>query len=93
MVAWIVYTCNLRPSYSTLIVNFNLQHAEALAQLREKKEEVSRLSFFGESDKKKSADFVEALQVGFCLVILCSTSQMKLSPNDDKSSHRRESEW
>lgn len=39
------------------------QHAEALAQLREKKEEVGRLNLVGESDKKKSADTIEALQV------------------------------
>lgn len=39
------------------------QHAQALAQLREKKEEVSRLNPVGESDKKKSADTIEALQV------------------------------
>lgn len=39
------------------------QHAEALAQLREKKDEVNRLSQLSENDKKKSDETVEALQV------------------------------
>jgi hypothetical protein len=39
------------------------QHADALVQLREKKDEVSRLSLIGEFDKKKSVDTIEALQV------------------------------
>lgn len=41
------------------------QHAEALAQLREKKDEVSRLARLNECDKKKSVDTIETLQVSF----------------------------
>ncbi|CAG7722268.1 unnamed protein product [Allacma fusca] len=38
------------------------QHAEALAQLREKKDEVNRLARLSENDKKKSVDTIETLQ-------------------------------